>query len=101
MTTFTIHNLETAPEQSKPLLEDSLKNLGMIPNLQGVMAESPSLLEGYKTITAIFKNSSFNAEELTVVWQTINIEHGCYYCVPAHTAIARMMEVDPALSDVL
>ncbi len=101
MTEFTVHNIETAPEESKPLLEDSLKFFGMIPNIHGVMAEAPGVLEGYKTMVGLFQNSSLDAEELTVVWQTINVEHGCHYCVPAHTAIAHMMKVDPALSDAL
>jgi hypothetical protein len=30
---------------------------------------------------------------LTVVWQSINVEH-VHYCVPAHTGIAAMMKVD-------
>ena len=50
MTLFTIHNAETAPKSSKPLLETSQKNFGMIPNLHGVMAESPAMLEAYQTM---------------------------------------------------
>jgi hypothetical protein len=45
----------------------------------------------------LFVNSSFNEEELTVVWQSINVEHACHYCVPAHTGIAAMMKVDEGL----
>ncbi|MDF5701879.1 carboxymuconolactone decarboxylase family protein, partial [Vibrio parahaemolyticus] len=45
--------------------------------------------------------TSFNAEELTVVWQTINVEHGCHYCVPAHSAIAASMKVDQEIVDAL
>ena len=36
-----------------------------------------------------------------MVWQAINVEHECHYCVPAHTAIAKSMEVDDALIDAL
>jgi hypothetical protein len=46
----------------------------------------------------LFVNSSFNEEELTVVWQSINVEHACHYCVPAHTGIAAMMKVDEAIN---
>jgi hypothetical protein len=46
----------------------------------------------------LFVNSSFNEEELTVVWQSINVEHACHYCVPAHTGIAAMMKVDEAIT---
>ena len=101
MKELTLHNLATAPEASKPLLEDSNKAFGMIPNLHAVMAESPGLLEGYKMLHGLFQNSAFDADELTVVWQTINVEHECHYCVPAHTYIANSMKVDPALTEAL
>ncbi|WP_411826704.1 carboxymuconolactone decarboxylase family protein [Luteolibacter sp. AS25] len=101
MTEFKIHDLESAPLNSKPLLEKSVKGFGMVPNLHGVMAEAPELLEAYQIIHGLFQNTSFNAEELTVVWQTINVEHECHYCVPAHTAIAHMMDVNPALTEAL
>jgi alkylhydroperoxidase family enzyme len=38
---------------------------------------------------------------LTVVWQSINVEHACHYCVPAHTGIAAMMKVDEAITEAL
>lgn len=99
--TLQIHNLETAPEKSKALLKKSQKAYGYVPNLHGVLAESPQLLEAYQQLHELFANSSFNNEELTVVWQTINVEHACHYCVPAHTAIAKMMKVDDAIIEAL
>lgn len=101
MTTLKVHNIETAPEASKPLLEKSQKAYGMIPGLHGVLAGAPEILDAYQKIHELFVNTSFNEEELTVVWQTINVEHECHYCVPAHTGIANMMKVDPALSEAL
>lgn len=101
MTTFTIHTIESAPEASKPLLEDSQKLFGMLPGLHSVMAEAPTVLEAYKKLHDWFQETSFDAEELTVVWQTINVEHECHYCVPAHTGIAHMMKVDPAITEAL
>jgi alkylhydroperoxidase family enzyme len=101
MKDFQLHDLDTAPNDAKPLLEGSLKDFGMIPNLHAVMAESPSLLEAYKALHLLAQKSSLNAEELTVVWQTINVEHACHYCVPAHTAIANMMKIDSEITDAL
>lgn len=101
MTTLKIHDIETAPEASKPLLENSLKSFGMIPGLHGVLASSPQILEAYQTLHSLFSKSSFNEEELTVVWQSINVEHACHYCVPAHTGIANMMKVDDAITEAL
>lgn len=101
MTDFTLHNRETAPKNSQALLDNSLSAFGMIPNLHAVMAEAPGLLEGYQRLHQLFLDSSFNDEETTVVWQTINVEHECHYCVPAHTGIAKSMKVDDAITDAL
>ncbi|WP_351010766.1 carboxymuconolactone decarboxylase family protein [Shewanella sp. S1-58-MNA-CIBAN-0166] len=101
MTAFTIHTVDTAPEGSKAMLEGAKKQMGMVPNLFGVLAESPSTLQAYQQLHQAFLDTSFNPEELTVVWQTINVEHECGYCVPAHTGIAHSMKVDPALTEAL
>lgn len=101
MTEFTLHTEDTAPVASKPLLADSMKTYGMMPGLHAVMAESPGLLEAYKTVGELFVNSSFDKDEITVVWQSINVEHACHYCVPAHTGIAMSMGVSDDISDAL
>ena len=98
---FDLHTPETAPEKSKAMLTDALESWGMIPNLHAVMAESPALLEGYRNLHELFQTTSFNADELTVVWQTINVEHNCHYCVPGHTAIAKMMNVSDDIIEAL
>lgn len=101
MTDFTLHDKQSAPEESKGLLDNSVKAFGMIPGLHAVMAEAPGLLEGYQRLHQLFLDSSFNDEEVTVVWQSINVEHACHYCVPAHTGIAKSMNVDDAITDAL
>ncbi|WP_339698313.1 carboxymuconolactone decarboxylase family protein [uncultured Marixanthomonas sp.] len=101
MTSLKIQNLESAPKESKELLEKSKKAYGMIPGLHGVLAGAPGILDAYQKLHELFVDSSFNNEELTVVWQSINVEHECHYCVPAHTGIAKMMKVDDAITEAL
>lgn len=101
MAKFTLHDKQSAPEQSKPLLDGSVKAFGMIPGLHAVMAESPQVLEGYKKLHELVLASSFDNDETTVVWQSINVEHECHYCVPAHTGIAKMMEVSDDIVNAL
>ncbi|GAA0297515.1 carboxymuconolactone decarboxylase family protein [Psychrosphaera haliotis] len=101
MTKLTIQSLESAPSESKPLLQKSIDAYGMLPNLHGVLASAPSALDAYQQMHELFVNTSFDAEELTVVWQGINVEHGCTYCVPAHTGIAHSMKVSQELIDAL
>jgi alkylhydroperoxidase family enzyme len=98
---FKLHTTATAPAGSQPLLDNSLKSFGMIPNLHAVMAESPQLLKAYQQLHSLFQQSSFDAQEQTVIWQTINVEHQCHYCVPAHTAVADMMNVDDNITAAL
>lgn len=101
MTNFPLHTMDTAPDETKPLFENSQKTFGMIPNLHAVMGTSPSFLEAYQQIHGHFMATSFTAEEKTVVWQSVNVENDCHYCVPAHTAIAGMMGVDKEISNAL
>ena len=101
MTDFTLHDETTAPDDSKALLAKSQKAFGMIPGLHAVMAEAPGLLDAYQQVHELFLNSSFDKDEITVVWQTVNVENNCHYCVPAHTGIAKAMGVDDAITDAL
>lgn len=101
MADFTLHDLNTAPEASIPFLENSQRNFGMIPGLHAVMAESPQVLEAYQKLHQLVLDSSLDNDEKTVVWQTINVENACHYCVPAHTGIARMMTVSDEVTDAL
>ena len=65
------------------------------------MVETPGLLEGYQRLRRLFLDSSFDKDELTVVWQAINVENECHYCMPAHTGIAKSMGVDGAITEAL
>lgn len=83
---FTYHEVDTAPEESKPLMEASLKGFGMIPNLHKVLAEAPATYEAYNTVFNLFmKNTSLSPLEQQVVFMTANFENNCHYCVPGHT----------------
>lgn len=100
-TGFTLHTADSAPESSRPLIAKSEQLFGRLPGLHAVMAEAPSVLEAYQRVHELFVNTSFDEDELTVVWQTINVEHACHYCVPAHTGIAKQMKVSNEISTAL
>jgi alkylhydroperoxidase family enzyme len=101
MANFPSHDLETAPEGSKPLLEKSQAAFGRLPGLHKVMSESPQHLEAYQVLHGLFLQTDFDNDEKTVVWQTINVENECHYCVPAHTGIAKMMKVSDEITEAL
>ncbi|MEM0978231.1 MAG: carboxymuconolactone decarboxylase family protein [Pseudomonadota bacterium] len=101
MKIFEKHTEETAPDASLPLIAKSKAAFGRLPGLHAVMAEAPGLLDGYQVLHKLFLETSFDNDEKTVVWQTINVENECHYCVPAHTGIAKMMKVDDAITNAL
>ncbi len=93
MPKFSVYDATSAPEQSKPILEQSQRALGFVPNLYGVLAESPALLKGYTSLSAIFEGCSMSATERQIVLLTSSFENACDHCMAAHTAIARMQRV--------
>ena len=101
MSAFPLFDTDDAPPDSKAMLEQANRSMGMVPNLLKVMAASPQLLEGYRTLHELFTNSSLTPIEQNVVWLTINVEHRCYYCVPAHTGIAKQMKVPDEIIEAL
>ncbi|MGI9344522.1 MAG: carboxymuconolactone decarboxylase family protein [Gammaproteobacteria bacterium] len=102
MTKFTVHSPDTAPDAARPLLEGAQKAFGgMIPNLYGVMAESPALLEAYQQLGAIFTRTSLEPAEQHIVWITVNFENDCHYCMAAHSAVAKHAGLPDADIDAL
>lgn len=96
MSQFTLHTLESAPEQTKAMLQGSLDTFGFIPNLYANLAESPQALLAYPQITELFNQSSLNPIEQQVVLLTASVENQCEFCVAAHSVIAKNMVKVPA-----
>lgn len=98
---FQVHTVESAPEGAKVLLQNTLDNYGMIPNLHGIMAESPQTYQSYLALTEQVMESSFTPAERHVLWLAINVENRCHYCVPAHTMIAKQDGVDEEIIEAV
>jgi AhpD family alkylhydroperoxidase len=90
MTRYTVHTAHTAPEASQHQLADVKQRWGFIPALQGTMAESPLALEAYNTVfNLISAKATLTPAEQQVVYQAINVFHGCEYCTSGHTFLSR------------
>ncbi|HFI0510043.1 TPA: carboxymuconolactone decarboxylase family protein [Streptococcus suis] len=86
---FPIHTLETvSPELRENLATVKKNNGGYIPNLIGLLANSPTALETYQTVSGINRRSSLNPTEREVVQITAVLANGCGFCVAGHTAIS-------------
>ena len=67
MPTFTVHDKNSAPDDAKPTLEQAKKQFGTIPNLYGVLAESPQALAAYHAMSDQFQQSSLSKPAQLVV----------------------------------
>jgi len=93
MSEFTLHTLDTAPQASRKLLQNAEKQMGFIPNLFSVMAESPAVLESYQTLTRLFAKTAFTLTEQQLVLLSISRFRNCSYCLAAHGTIAKMQKI--------
>lgn len=96
MSTFPCHTVESAPEAARPMLEQAQHRLGFVPNLYGHLAGSPAALGGYFDLSARFEQTVFTPIERQVVLLAVSAEHGCEFCVAAHSMVARHMADAPA-----
>ncbi len=90
MTQFNIHTIESAPQGSKPALEQLKKQVGFIPNLAATMAESPYLLEAFTSLRAIYGRGTFTPVEREALALAVSFDNNCTYCMAAHSTFAQM-----------
>lgn len=85
-----------AASGAKEILETAQLQLGFVPNMYAVMANSPGLLSTYAQGYALFRqDSGFTPVEQEVVLLTVSRENGCRYCVAAHSFVADAMSKVP------
>lgn len=93
---FPIHDLKTAPEQSRPVLEAIIKNYGFLPNLAGGFATSPAVLGALLGLISAFDNDSMTLSPLErqVVLLSASAQNECEYCMAAHGMLAHNAGLD-------
>ena len=93
MARLTIHTVESAPEKAKPRVEAALKNNGFLPNLIGVLANSPEALAFYQEVGKLNGETSLTAGEREVVQILAAKINQCGFCVAGHTKLATLKKL--------
>ena len=93
MTGFTLHKIETAPEDSKKGMSRVKEKYGFVPNLMGVLAAAPAALNGYLALAEQLEKSSLTPAEQQVVLLSASFANQCDYCMAAHSAGAKAAHV--------
>lgn len=89
MSRLPIQTPDTAQPQARPRIEAAIRNNGFLPNLIGVLANSPAALQMYQDVGAINATTSLTPFEREVVQITAAVANGCGFCVAGHTALSK------------
>lgn len=101
MTTFNIHTPETAPEQSRGILKSVQEKLGFVPNVFGVIANSPALLRGLWELRASADMGQLTPAERTIVRLTASHLNDAHYCMAANLTVAQKESIPADMLDAL
>ncbi len=78
-----------APAASQPLLEAVKKQLGSVPNLFRLVANSPAALEGYLGLSGALGKGSLPAATRERIALAVAEINGCHYCLAAHSYLGK------------
>ena len=86
---FAQHTLESAPADSRRLLESVVAHLGHLPPAAARLAESPEMLGAFLQASGLFEASTLDPVGREVVVMTIATRNGCRVCIAMHTGRLR------------
>ncbi|SFI89091.1 carboxymuconolactone decarboxylase family protein [Celeribacter neptunius] len=80
-------SIAEAPEAARPLLEAVQSQLGSVPNMFRLIANSPAALEGYLGLSGALGKGRLPAQTRERIALAIAQVNGCSYCLSAHSYI--------------
>jgi uncharacterized peroxidase-related enzyme len=101
MPIYQIHDIASAPEKSRPVLEQLQQSFGFIPNLAAAIANSPGLLTAFAAVFQQVHSSSLTEQEIQIVLLTDAVTNSCAYAVAFHTALALQQGVGSEETDAI
>jgi len=85
----TYTTIDSAPEASRPLLNAVGKQLGVVPNIFRIVANSPAALQGYVGLLGALGGGALPAATHERIALAVAETNGCEYCVSAHTYLGK------------
>jgi alkylhydroperoxidase family enzyme len=101
MLNYPIHTIPSAPENSKPALEQLQQAFGVVPNIAGAIANSPKLINALVGVFQQVHSSSLTEPEIQIVLLTDAVANSCTYAVAFHTALALQQGVGSEVTDAI
>jgi uncharacterized peroxidase-related enzyme len=85
----TPSSVAASPAAARPLLEAVDKQLGLVPNMFRVLANSPAALEGYLGLNGALAKGAIDAKTRERIALAVAEANGCDYCLSAHTYLGK------------
>jgi alkylhydroperoxidase family enzyme len=101
MSSYPIHTIESAPAQSKAVLQQLQQAFGLIPNIAAAMAASPVLINGFIGLFERVHASSLTEPQIQTLLLTNAVTNASEWAVAFHTALALKQGVHPADVDAI
>ena len=87
MTRIPVHNVDSAPENSRDTLKSLEAQFGKVLNIHGAMAHSPVVLDAYAALQhSIAELGTFDGKTREAIALIVAAIDECDYCQAAHTA---------------
>src|ERR1700677_3083671 len=88
MEQFPVYTVDSAPDASKAALRDMHAAFGIIPNIAGVMATSPVLINRLVGLFGRVHGGSFTEAQIQTLLLTNAVTNACTWAVAFHSALA-------------
>jgi uncharacterized peroxidase-related enzyme len=88
MVTFEVPSREQVSPNNQAIFDHMQSAFGMVPNLYATFALNETALADYLALQN--RKSTLSAKEREVINLVVSQVNDCKYCVPAHTAVAKM-----------
>ena len=82
-------SIDAAPAAAQPLLEAVNRQIGSVPNLFRVVANSPAALEGYLGLSGALAKGTLPAATRERIALAVAEVNGCRYCLSAHSYLGK------------
>jgi uncharacterized peroxidase-related enzyme len=86
---FKVPTRDEVTENNKAVFDHMQKSFGKIPNLYATFALNETALPDYLALQT--RKSTLSAKEREIINLVVSQVNDCNYCVPAHTAISKML----------
>src|ERR1700677_2481066 len=95
MSIFEIQTIDRAPEGSKAPLQKLQQNFGIVPNVAGIIANSPLLPNIFVPLFEGVHAGTFTEAEIQTLLLTNAVTNSCAWAVAFHSYLGLQAGLDP------